>query len=43
VIRVLLGHEKLDTRALYARVALRALGDVTSPLERLVARMRPPT
>ena len=43
VIQVLLGHKKLDTTALYTRVALTALGEVTSPLERLVARMRPPT
>ena len=43
VIQVLLGHKKLDTTALYTRVALKALGDVTSPLEHLVARMRPPT
>jgi integrase/recombinase XerD len=42
VIQVLLGHKKLDTTALYTRVALRALGDVTSPLEHIVARMRPP-
>jgi integrase/recombinase XerD len=42
VIQVLLGHKKLDTTALYTRVALKAL-DVTSPLEHLVARMRPPT
>jgi hypothetical protein len=32
VIQVLLGHKKLDTTALYTRVALKALGDVTSPL-----------
>jgi integrase/recombinase XerD len=43
VIQVLLGHKRLDTTALYTRVALKALGDVTSPLEHLVARMRPPT
>jgi len=42
VIQVLLGHKKLDTTALYTRVALKALGDVTSPLEHIVARMRPP-
>jgi integrase/recombinase XerD len=42
VIQVLLGHKKLDTTALYTRVALKALGQVTSPLEHLVARMRPP-
>jgi integrase/recombinase XerD len=43
VIQVLLGHKKLDTTALYTRVALKALGQVTSPLEHLVARMRPPS
>jgi integrase/recombinase XerD len=43
VIQVLLGHKKLDTTALYTRVALKALGDVTSPLEHLVARMQLPT
>jgi integrase/recombinase XerD len=42
VIQVLLGHKKLDTTALYTRVALKALGDVTSPLEQIAARMRPP-
>ena len=42
VIQVLLGHKKLDTTALYTRVALKALGDVTSPLEHIVTRMRPP-
>ena len=42
VIQVLLGHKKLDTTALYTRVALKALGQVTSPLEHLVTRMRPP-
>ena len=36
VIQVLLGHKKLDTTALYTRVALKALGEVTSPLDRLV-------
>jgi site-specific recombinase XerD len=43
VIQVLLGHKKLDTTALYTRVALKALGQVTSPLEHLVTRMRPPS
>jgi site-specific recombinase XerD len=36
VIQVLLGHKKLDTTALYTRVALKALGEITSPLEQLV-------
>ena len=43
VIQVLLGHKELDTTALYTRVALKALGQVTSPLEHLVVRMRPPS
>jgi integrase/recombinase XerD len=42
VIQVLLGHKKLDTTALYTRVAIKALGEVTSPLERLVTKVRPP-
>src|SRR5215831_5577373 len=32
IIQVLLGHQKLDTTALYTRVAISALGQVTSPL-----------
>jgi site-specific recombinase XerD len=43
VIQMLLGHKKLDTTALYTRVGLKALGQVTSPLEHLVARRRPPS
>lgn len=35
VIQVLLGHKKLDTTALYTRVALKTLGDVRSPLSLL--------
>lgn len=42
VIQVLLGHKKLDTTALYTRVALKALGEITSPLERLARTMTPP-
>jgi site-specific recombinase XerD len=42
VIQVLLGHKKLDTTALYTRVALKALGEVTSPLEHLAKGMKPP-
>jgi integrase/recombinase XerD len=37
VIQVLLGHAKLDTTALYARVANATIRMVTSPLDRLVA------
>src|SRR5258707_6916657 len=42
VIQVLLGHKKLDTTALYTRVALKALGEITSPLERLIMTVTPP-
>ena len=35
VIQVLLGHSKLNTTALYARVATRTIRAVTGPLERL--------
>ena len=34
-IRVILGHSKLDTTALYARVATKTIRAVTSPLEHL--------
>jgi len=39
---VLLGHKKLDTTALYTRVAIKALGEVTSPLEHLATKVTPP-
>ena len=35
VIQVLLGHAKLDTTALYTRVATTTIRTVTSPLDRL--------
>jgi site-specific recombinase XerD len=35
VIQVLLGHAKLDTTALYARVATNMIRAVTSPLDRI--------
>nr|WP_280949365.1 tyrosine-type recombinase/integrase [Consotaella salsifontis] len=35
VIQVLLGHAKLNTTALYAKVATRMLRAVVSPLDRL--------
>jgi site-specific recombinase XerD len=41
-IQVLLGHKKLDTTALYTRVALKSLGAVSSPLEHLALTMKPP-
>lgn len=42
VIQVLLGHKKLDTTALYTRVAIKAIGEVTSPLDRLLTEAKPP-
>ena len=35
LIQVLLGHAKLETTALYTRVAVNTIRDVMSPLERL--------
>ena len=40
VIQVLLGHSKLDTTALYARVATKTIRSVTSPLEHLASLMQ---
>lgn len=40
VIQVLLGHSKLDTTALYARVVTKTIHSVTSPLERLAVLMQ---
>jgi integrase/recombinase XerD len=37
VIQVLLGHSKLETTALYTKVATRTIHAVTSPLDRLMA------
>jgi integrase/recombinase XerD len=42
VIQVLLGHKKLDTTALYTRVAIKAIGEVTSPLDLLITEVKPP-
>ncbi len=41
VIQVLLGHRKLDTTAVYTRVALRTIREVTSPLALLDAPSPP--
>ena len=46
VIQVLLGHAKLETTALYARVATNTIRTIVSPLDRLaplrVRRDEPP-
>ena len=44
VIQVLLGHAKLETAALYTRVAVNTIRDVKSPLERIRLNLtkRPP-
>ena len=42
VIQVLLGHKKLDTTALYTRVATKTIREVTSPLEHLTMKVTPP-
>lgn len=39
VIQVLLGHSKLDTTALYTKVATRTIHAVTGPLDQLMALM----
>ena len=39
VIQVMLGHAKLETTALYTRVAVNMIRDVTSPLDKLTANM----
>ena len=41
VIQVLLGHAKLDNTALYARVATKTVRTVTSPLDKIMARIDP--
>ena len=42
VIQVLLGHAKLDTTALYTRVATNTIRDVVSPLDHLLKTIKPP-
>ena len=43
VIQVLLGHAKLDNTALYTRVATKVVRTVTSPLDKITARVGMPT
>jgi site-specific recombinase XerD len=40
VIQVLLGHTKLDTTALYTRVATKTISEVISPLEHIAGRFK---
>jgi integrase/recombinase XerD len=40
VIQVLLGHAKLDTTALYTRVATKTIQQVMSPLEHIALKLR---
>jgi integrase/recombinase XerD len=40
VIQVLLGHAKLDTTALYTRVATKTISEVMSPLEHIALKLR---
>jgi site-specific recombinase XerD len=39
VIQVLLGHTKLDTTALYTRVATKTIREVVSPLEQIARKV----
>jgi site-specific recombinase XerD len=40
VIQVLLGHAKLDSTALYTRVATKTIREVMSPLEHLTVKLQ---
>jgi site-specific recombinase XerD len=40
VIQVLLGHAKLDTTALYARVATKTIREIVSPLDHITGKLK---
>src|ERR1700704_6196475 len=40
VIQVLLGHAKLDTTALYTRVATKTIREIVSPLDRITTKLK---
>jgi integrase len=43
VIQVLLGHAKLDTTALYTRVATKIIREIVSPLDRITGKLKEDT
>jgi integrase/recombinase XerD len=43
VIQVLLGHAKLDTTALYTRVATKTIRETMSPLDRITGKLKEST
>ena len=43
VIQVLLGHAKLETTALYTRVATKTIREIMSPLDRITAKLKEAT
>jgi site-specific recombinase XerD len=40
VIQVLLGHAKLDTTALYTRVATKTIREIMSPLDHITCQLK---
>ena len=40
MIQVLLGHAKLDTTALYTRVATKIIREIVSPIDRITAKLK---
>jgi site-specific recombinase XerD len=40
MIQVLLGHAKLDTTALYTRVATKTIREIMSPLDRIAGKLK---